>query len=329
MRILITGGAGFIGSNFVRYMLEKKPHDELTVLDKLTYAGNLNNLKNVMKKIKFIKGDIRDKKVVESAVKNCDVILNFAAETHVDRSIIGAGTFIKTDILGTHRLLEAAKKNKVKKFIQISTDEVYGSREEGSFKEDDRLNPSNPYSASKGGADLLVHSYFVTYDLPIIITRSTNNFGSYQYPEKLIPKFIINAILNKPLPLYGDGSNIRDWLYVWDNCSAIELILQKGDVGEIYNVSGENEKTNLWITKTILNELKKPKDLIEFVEDRPGHDKRYSIDCTKIKKFGWKPEHRFEDALKKTIHWYKDNEWWWRPIIKSRIDFHPFFNKRG
>ena len=327
MKILIAGGAGFIGSNFVHYMLEKYPNAELIILDKLTYAGNLDNLKDLIKKIKFVKGDICNQKIVEEVSKGCDAIINFAAETHVDRSIVDAGDFVKTDVLGTYRLLEVVKKYKIPKFIQISTDEVYGSINRGSFKEDDKLQPSSPYSASKSGADLLVMSYFTTYGLPVAITRSTNNFGQYQHPEKFIPKFIINTILNKSLPLYGDGLNVRDWLYVSDNCIAIDLALKKGKDGEIYNVGANNERTNLEITEIILKELGKSKDLIEFVKDRPGHDKRYSVDCDKIKKLGWKPEYDFEQALRNTIQWYKNNDWWWNPLIKQKIDFHGHFDE--
>ena len=314
--ILIAGGAGFIGCNFVRYMLEKYPNDEIIVLDKLTYAGRLENLQDVMDKIKFIRGDICDKKVVENTIKDCNIVFNFAAETHVDRSIIEAGTFVKTDVLGTYTLLETARKYDVEKYIQISTDEVYGSIEKGSFKEDDLLDASSPYSASKAGADLLVKSYHKTYALPIMITRSSNNFGLYQYPEKLIPLFITNAIRNRPLPLYGDGLNVRDWLYVLDNCEAIDLVYQKGKIGEIYNIASGTEKTNLEITNLILKELTKPKSLIEFVKDRPGHDRRYSLDFTKIKKLGWEPKHDFETAMKITIRWYIEHEWWWKLLVR-------------
>ena len=315
MKILVTGGAGFIGCNFVRYMLKKHPEDEIVVLDKLTYAGRLDNLQDVMDKITFIKGDICNREDVEE-IGNCDVVFNFAAETHVDRSIVDAGSFVTTDVYGTYRLLEAARKYNIERFIQVSTDEVYGSIKRGSFKETDPLKPSNPYSASKAGADLLVHSYFVTHSLPVIITRSTNNFGPYQHPEKLLPLFITNALQNKSLPLYGDGKNVRDWIYVMDNCEAIELILHKGKNGEIYNVAGGNEKTNLEITHLILDELNKPESLIKFVEDRPGHDRRYSLNCEKIKKLGWMARHKFEDAMKETIRWYIENEWWWRGIVK-------------
>lgn len=317
MKILVTGGAGFIGCNFVRHMLKKYPKDKIVVLDKLTYAGRLENLQDVMDKITFIKGDICNKKDVEKA-EDCDIIFNFAAETHVDRSIINAGVFAKTDVLGTHTLLEFARKHDVEKYIQISTDEVYGSITEGSFREDDVLDPSSPYSASKAGADLLVKAHHKTYGLPVMITRSSNNFGPYQYPEKLIPLFVTNALQNKPLPIYGDGLNVRDWIYVSDNCEAIDFVCQKGKIGNIYNIASGNEKTNIEITKLILKELNKPDSLIKFVKDRPGHDIRYSQDITKIKKLGWKPEYSFENAVKSTIKWYIENKCWWKPLTRSK-----------
>ena len=252
MKILITGGAGFIGSNFVHYLLEKYD-DEIVVLDKLTYAGNLDNLKSVMDRIVFVHGDICDRKVVEKLVQNCDVILNFAAETHVDRSIIDAGVFVKTDVLGTYTLLEASRRFEIEKYVQISTDEVYGSIEEGVFKEEDKLIPSSPYAASKAGADLLVHSYFVTHHLPVLTVRSSNNFGPYQYPEKLIPLFTLLALHSRPLPMYGDGRNVRDWIYVEDNCSGIDTVLRKGKFGEVYNIAGDCEKMNIEVVRLILN----------------------------------------------------------------------------
>ena len=308
MKILITGGAGFIGCNFIRYLLKKYPDEEIVVLDKLTYAGRLENLQDVMDKITFIRGDICNREDIEKT-EDCNIIFNFAAETHVDRSIIDAGIFVKTDVLGTYNLLEYARRHDVKKYIQISTDEVYGSIEKGSFKEEDILDPSSPYSASKAGADLLCKAYFKTYGLPVLITRSSNNFGPYQYPEKLIPVLILNALHDKPLPIYGEGKNIRDWIYVLDNCEAIDFVFQKGKVGEVYNMGAGNERANIEIANLILKELNKPKSLTRFVKDRPGHDFRYSLNCEKIKKLGWIPRYNFEDALKETIEWYRDNEW--------------------
>lgn len=309
MRILITGGAGFIGCNFVRYMLEKYPDDEIVVLDKLTYAGRLENLQEVMNKITFIKGDICNKEDVKK-VGDCNNIFNFAAETHVDRSILDAGVFVKTDVLGTYTLLEYARKHDVEKYIQISTDEVYGSIKRGSFSEKDVLDPSSPYSASKAGADLLVKAYHKTYDLPVLITRSSNNFGPYQYPEKLIPVLILKAMHDEPLPIYGNGRNIRDWIYVRDNCSGIDTVFQMGKIGEIYNIASGNEKQNIEIVNLILGELNKPTSLIEFVDDRPGHDQRYSLNIEKVRELGWNSKYRFEDALTETIRWYKENEWY-------------------
>lgn len=318
MKILITGGAGFIGCNFVRYMLEKHPGDEIVVLDKLTYAGRLGNLHDVMDKISFIEGDICNKEDVEK-VGDCDVIFNFAAETHVDRSITDAGVFVKTDVLGTYTLLEYAREHDIEKYIQISTDEVYGSIENGSFNEEDVLNPSSPYSASKAGADMLVKAYHRTYGLPVLITRSSNNFGPYQYPEKLIPILILKAIHEEPLPIYGDGKNIRDWVYVRDNCSGIDTVFQKGKIGEIYNIGSGNEKQNIEIANSILEELDKPKSLITFVDDRPGHDQRYSLDIEKTRKLGWTLQCRFEDALEETVRWYTENEWWWEELCSNSL----------
>jgi dTDP-glucose 4,6-dehydratase len=319
-KILVTGGAGFIGSNFIRHILNKYDDYSVTNLDKLTYAGNPDNLKDISKdkRYKFVKGDIADAKIVEKSAKGCDIIISFAAETHVDRSIHGAAEFVRTNILGTYTLLEAAKKLGVRSFIQISTDEVYGSIEEGSFKETDPLFPNSPYSASKAGADLLARSYFVTYKLPVIITRSSNNFGPYQYPEKVIPLFITNLLQNKKVPLYADGMNVRDWLYVIDNCEAIDLIMHKGKVGEIYNIGGTTEITNLELTCNILEMLGKDKRQIEYVKDRPGHDKRYSLDITKLKNLGWHPRHNFIKALEATIGWYSANKPWWTKLIKCR-----------
>jgi len=316
MNLLITGAAGFIGSNFVEYMLGRYPTDKITVLDKLSTGGRLENLRDFKGKITFVRGDICNTKDVEKSIKDCNIIINFAAETHVDRSINDAAPFIESNIMGTSVLLDAARKHDVNKFVQISTDEVYGQILNGSFKETDILNPRNPYSATKAGAELLCQSFYTTHKLPVVITRSSNNFGPKQNPEKLIPHFIINALHDKPLPIYGSGKQVRDWLYVKDNCSGIDFISKNGKDGEIYNIGGGNEKTNLEITKLILKSMNKSETLIKFVEDRPGHDFRYSLNCDKLAKLGWKPGYKFEDAFKETIRWYLNNEWWWKPLLK-------------
>ena len=317
MRLLVTGGAGFIGSNFIRHIIKKYPQNEIINLDKLTYAGNLDNLKDIENNSNytFVKGDICDRKIVNELSKDVEAIVNFAAQSHVDRSIIDASDFIRTNIDGTYNLLEAAKRYSISRFVQISTDEVYGSIGKGSFKETDSLSPSSPYAASKAAADMLVYSYWVTFNLPVIVVRSSNNFGSYQYPEKIISLFITNALENKHLPLYGDGMNVRDWLYVLDNCEAIDLVLHKGKKGEIYNIGGGNELKNIDLTKMVLNILGKPESLIQPVKDRPGHDRRYSLDCSKIRReLGWTPRFDFERALKETVKWYRDNQWWWKKL---------------
>ena len=315
MKFFVTGGAGFIGSHFIRLLLSSRKDVEVVNFDKLTYAGNLENLSDVEKdkRYRFVKGDICDEKLVLSEVEGCDIIVNFAAESHVDRSISTPGSFIMTDVYGTHVLLEAARKNDCG-FVQISTDEVYGSISEGSFFENSMLGPSSPYSSSKAGGELLARSYYTTYGLPVLVTRSSNNFGSHQYPEKLIPLFITNAIENKELPVYGDGKQVRDWLYVVDNCEAILKVIDSGRSGEIYNIGAGNEFTNLEITDMILSELRKPKSLIRYVKDRPGHDRRYSINCAKIRQLGWSPKHSFEHALKDTVKWYVHNRGWWSKI---------------
>ncbi len=325
--ILVTGGAGFIGSNFVRYMLNKYPAYRIIVLDALTYAGNRENLFEFEKNPRYLfyHGDIGDATVVDNLMSNVDAVVNFAAETHVDRSILEAGKFIDTDIRGTFVLLEAAKKYGIERFLHISTDEVYGSIENGSFKETDPLMPNSPYSASKAGGDLLVRSYFKTYGLPVLITRSSNNYGPYQYPEKLIPLFVTNAIDNLPLPLYGDGKNVRDWIYVEDNCAAIDMVLHKGQLGEIYNIGGGNERENIFITNFILDYLGKPKSLIKPVTDRPGHDRRYSVDTSKIRALGWEPKWSLEEGLKQTIDWYVENEDWWRKIKEKQEEYKRFY----
>lgn len=323
--ILVTGGAGFIGSNFCRWMLENHPEMKITMLDAMTYAGNPDNFADLKDNpnFQFVHGDIRDRIIVEPIVEAVDGIVNFAAESHVDRSLYFAGDFVETDVLGTFVLLESARKHDVKRFLHISTDEVYGSILDGSFREIDALNPSSPYSASKGGGDLLVRSYFVTYDLPVLITRSSNNYGPYQYPEKLIPLFITNAIDDQPLPLYGDGMNVRDWLYVVDNCAAIDMVLHKGEPGEIYNIGGDNERTNIEITHKILELLGKSRSLITPVKDRPGHDRRYSIKSEKVQTLGWEHKTPFEQAMEDTVRWYVDNQEWWRKLKdKSFRDFY-------
>ena len=328
--ILVTGGAGFIGSNFVRYMVNKYSDYKIVVLDALTYAGNRENLQDLEDKpnYEFHHGNICDRDVVDKLTAKCEVIINFAAETHVDRSILEAGSFIQTDVVGTFTLLEAAKKHKINRYIQISTDEVYGSIEDGSFSETSPLQPNSPYSASKASGDLLVRSYHKTYGLPTLITRSSNNYGPYQYPEKLIPLFITNAIDNLPLPLYGDGKNVRDWLYVLDNCEALDVVLHQGKDGEVYNIGGGNEMENIRITNSILELLGKPKSLIKPVEDRLGHDRRYSIKMDKVKQLGWKPRHNFDQALRETVQWYKDNEVWWRHIKDKQEAFKRYYREQ-
>ncbi len=316
MKLLITGAAGFIGSNFIRYILHRYPHYEIVNLDKLTYAGNPDNLKDIRghKNYRFIKGDICDQKKVRWLLNGVDIIINFAAETHVDRSIKDADNFVKTNFYGTYVLLEQALRKRIKCFLQISTDEVYGSRRSGFFRESDALNPSSPYSASKAGADLLALSYAKTYKLPVIITRSSNNFGPYQFPEKVMPLFITNLMANQKVPLYSRGENIRDWLFVMDNCAAVDLILHRGKIGEIYNIAAENYMSNLELTKNILKKMGKGAEFIKRVKDRPGHDFRYAIDCSKIRKLGWKPKYNFSEALDITIAWYRQNILWWKKL---------------
>jgi dTDP-glucose 4,6-dehydratase len=320
MKLLVTGGAGFIGSNFIRHMLVTHPDYTLVNLDFLTYAGNLNNLRDcdTSHRYTFVKGDICNTTLVNDVMERygIDTVVHFAAESHVDRSIADASVFVKTNILGTYTLLEAARDHAINRFIHISTDEVYGSIKEGSFSETDILTPSSPYSSSKAGSDLLALSYFTTYHLPVIVTRCTNNYGPYQHPEKLIPLFVTNLIDGKKVPVYGTGKNIRDWIHVNDHCRAIDLLLVRGNYGEIYNIGGENEKTNLEITENILTILKKNDSLVEYVKDRPGHDFRYSLDCSKIRALGWKPSRSFEEGLRDTVTWYVRNEWWWRSLKK-------------
>ena len=319
MKLLVTGGAGFIGSNFVLYMLKQHPSYQILNVDALTYAGNLENLKSVEGNPNhtFIRADITEAKAMDALIgQGVDVIVNFAAESHVDRSILEPDIFVKTNVLGTQVLLDEAKKHGVKKFVQVSTDEVYGTLgETGLFTEETPLAPNSPYSASKAGGDLLVRAYHETFGLPVNITRCSNNYGPYQFPEKLIPLMISRALADEALPVYGDGLNIRDWLYVEDHCSAIDLVIHQGRDGEVYNIGGNNERTNLHIVRTILEQLGKPETLIKHVQDRPGHDRRYGIDPTKImKELGWKPKHTFETGIKETIRWYLENKEWWTRI---------------
>ncbi|MFH1905602.1 MAG: dTDP-glucose 4,6-dehydratase [bacterium] len=323
MNMLVTGGCGFIGSNFIRYELEKYSSINIVNLDKLTYAGNLENLLDIQEKYKnryaFVKGDILDAKLVKQIIaeNKIDIIINFAAESHVDRSIINPAEFMKTNILGVQTLLDIAKQVGIKRFIQISTDEVYGDLPgEGYFREETPLAPSSPYAASKASADMLVKAYFHTYQLPVIITRCSNNYGPYQFPEKFIPLIIINALQSKALPIYGDGTNVRDWIHAIDHSKAIDLVVQRGEIGETYNIGANNERTNINIAKFVLKRLGKPETLIKFVKDRPGHDRRYAINADKIKsQLGWKPVYNFEEGLKQTISWYIENKNWWKSII--------------
>lgn len=314
--LLVTGGAGFIGSNFVRYMLAKRPGCSIVNFDKLTYAGNLDNLREIENNpgYRFIRGDVCDRDAVRTAMAGVDVVIHFAAESHVDRSIDDPFVFTRTNVIGTHVMLECARELGVRVFIQIGTDEVYGSVEQGSSGESDKLDPRSPYSSSKAAADLLALSYHATYGMDVRVTRCTNNYGPYQYPEKLIPFFVTNALEDGQLPIYGDGKNIRDWLYVEDHCDAIDFIHRNGRAGEIYNIGGGREMMNIEITDIILGELGKPDSLKRYVADRPGHDRRYSLDISKIERLGWSPRHTFEQAMKETISWYVGNERWWRRI---------------
>ena len=315
MKILVTGGAGFIGSNFIIYMLNKYPDYEIVNVDCLTYAGNIGNLESIQynPKYSFVQADITDAMAIEQIMSSgIDTVVNFAAESHVDRSITNPDVFVKTNVLGTQVLLEASKRHEISKYVQVSTDEVYGSLGLGGlFTEETPLSPNSPYSASKAGGDLIVRAYYETYQFPVNITRCSNNYGAYQFPEKLIPLVITKALKDEKIPVYGDGLNIRDWLYVEDHCSAIDLVLHEGKNGEVYNIGGNNERTNLQIVKTILKELGKSEDQITFVTDRLGHDRRYAIDASKIKsELGWQPKHVFETGIKDTINWYLQNEVW-------------------
>ena len=306
MRILVTGGAGFIGSNFVHYVLEEHEDDEVITLDALTYAGSKDNLDGVRDNPRhdFVEGDIRDRDLVTELVSDVDAIVNFAAESHVDRSIEGAKPFVTTNVQGTQILLDAANEGDIDRFLQISTDEVYGQILDGKFSEDDPLNPRNPYAATKAGADLLTRSFETTHDLPVLITRTCNNFGPRQHPEKLIPKFIRNAAVGENLPVYGDGSNVREWIYVEDNCRALDVVLREGTIGEIYNIGSHTEKTNLEVTEAILDAVGAGENLIEFVDDRAGHDQRYALETEKIEALGWEPAYAFEEGLERTVDYY-------------------------
>jgi dTDP-glucose 4,6-dehydratase len=315
--VLVTGGAGFIGSNFVRYALAQHPDWRVTTLDKLTYAGRRENLHDVMDhpRHRFVQGDVADAEVAGPLVRESDIVVHFAAETHVDRSLLSAGEFITTDVFGTFVLLEAAREaKKLRRFVQISTDEVYGSVAEGSSRETDELRPRNPYSASKAGADRLAYSYWATYDVPVIVTRASNNYGPYQFPEKVIPLFVTNAIDDIPVPLYGDGLNERDWLHVDDHCRGVDLLIDAGVNGEVYNIGGGNHVKNVDLTTRILELTGKEPELIRHVADRQGHDRRYSLDTSKLQSLGWTPRVEFEAGLAATVAWYRENHWWWRPI---------------
>jgi dTDP-glucose 4,6-dehydratase len=318
MTMLVTGGAGFIGSNFIRHMLAEHPDTRIVNLDALTYAGNPESLRDVADNpnYTFVKGDICDPGAVAAVFSHhpIETVVHFAAESHVDRSIADGAAFVRTNVLGTFTLLDYALKHGVRRFIHVSTDEVYGSTREGSFVETDNLNPSSPYSASKAGSDLLARSFFITHGLPVIVTRCTNNYGPYQFPEKLIPLFATNLLEGKKVPVYGTGRNVRDWLYVLDHCRAIDFVLRHGEPGEIYNIGGGAEKTNLEITAKILELLEKDESMIEYVPDRKGHDFRYSLDFGKLRALGWKPAYSFDDALAATVAWYAENDWWWRPL---------------
>ncbi|MBN2405758.1 MAG: dTDP-glucose 4,6-dehydratase [Coriobacteriia bacterium] len=323
MKILVCGGAGFIGSTFVRRTLAKDPSTEIVNLDKLTYAGNLDNLRSVEgdSRYRFVHADICDREAVTEAAQDVDAIVNFAAETHVDRSIAEPEAFLRTDILGTHTLLEVAREFGISRMVQVSTDEVYGSVSEGSSTEEDRIIASSPYSASKAGGDLQVLAYHRTYGLPVMITRGSNTYGPHQYPEKLIPLFVTNALEGEKLPLYGDGLNVRDWLHADDHSDGIAFVLANGQPGEVYNVGGGNERTNLEITRIILDELGLDESAVRRVTDRPGHDRRYSLDCSKMHALGWRPAVDFEQGLRETIRWYRDNRWWWEKIKHGTEEF--------
>ena len=315
MKLFITGGAGFIGSNYVRHVLASSD-DEVTVFDALTYAGNLSSLADVADdaRYSFVQGDICDREAVSAAMTGHDMVVHFAAESHVDRSIVDPDTFVRTNCLGTNVMCDVARHVGVERFLHISTDEVYGSIEDGSFIETDRLGPRSPYSSSKAGSDLIALSYQETYDLPVIVTRSSNNFGPFQFPEKVIPLFVTNLLDGKKVPLYGDGLNIRDWIHVLDNCAGVDTVLRKGTIGEIYNIGGGNETTNRELTSMVLSNMGVGEEMVEYVQDRLGHDRRYSIDCSKANDLGWKPSRNLDVAVAETVEWYRVNRAWWEPL---------------
>jgi dTDP-glucose 4,6-dehydratase len=330
MHILVTGGAGFIGSNFIHYLVEARPDWTVSNLDKLTYAGNLENLEGIAGRpgYRFVRGDICDRETVGPLLAEAEVVVNFAAETHVDRSIKDAGQFILTDVYGTFIVLEAFRQaGRGRLFVQISTDEVYGAILSGSASEADPLAPRNPYAASKAGADRLAHSYFTTYGVPVLVTRASNNYGPRQYPEKVIPLFITNALEDRPLPLYGDGLQVRDWLHVEDHCRALELLIERGQPGQTYNIGGGTELTNLDLTQRILALLGKPESLIRRVADRPGHDRRYSLDTRRLRELGWSPQRSFDEGLSATVNWYRENPGWWRRIKLNDPEYRRFYRE--
>ena len=329
VNVLVTGGAGFIGSNFVRHAIATHPDWQVTTLDKLTYAGRLENLQEVIDhpRHRFVRGDVADPAVAAPLVKASEIVVHFAAETHVDRSLLSAGVFITTDVFGTFVLLEAAREAPgLRRFIQISTDEVYGSVPQGSSRETDELRPRNPYSASKAAADRLAYSYWATYNVPVVITRASNNYGPFHFPEKVIPLFITNAIDDLPVPLYGDGLQERDWLHVTDHCRAVDMLIEAGTSGEVYNVGGGNHVRNIDLTRRILELVGKPESLIQPVVDRPGHDRRYSLDTSKLQALGWHPEIAFDAGLGDTVAWYRQNESWWRPIKENDPAFRAYYD---
>jgi dTDP-glucose 4,6-dehydratase len=328
MKLLVTGGAGFIGSNFIRWVLAEHPDDSVVNLDKLTYAGNPSNLADVERdpRYAFVHGDIGDAKLVRDVARGMDAIVNLAAPSHVDRSILDPDEFLRTNVLGVHVLLEAVRELRISRMVHVSTDEVYGSIAEGAAGEDAPLQPSNPYSAAKAGGDLLALASWRTHGVPVLITRSSNNFGPHQYPEKVVPLFVTNALDDRPLPLYGDGRQVRDWLYVLDNCAAIDLVLRRGHEGEVYNVAGGHEVANVALTREILRLVGKPESLIQPVTDRPGHDRRYALDAAKLGRLGWAPRYPFAAALESTVRWYCEHEAWWRPLKSG--EFRAYYERQ-